>query len=432
MALPIVQPASTRWLTVVWVIALVLLPIQTVSMLPWLQGRVQPPDLAVLVLAVGAGLTWWRAGWPRLAPLDVAAAWPVAMGAVLLGTGHARTPLAVLEVVGASYLLLAYLVVRLIATPKRIDLFFDWYPASIACAAIVGLVGVTAAAFGTQTSFASPMAAVLPYLGPTARAQAMTPGPQMLASLLLVAIPIAMARAQLRGWTPGRRVTVLLLGLGLLATQSKTIVCVVVALAVMAAVAGRRRRLAIGVAVAAAVTFLAVTHVVVTPERNVPALEGSQVLAGAPWKSFVWGGEIWVVAPTTYVANKAASLGAIGERWPIGLGPVQQAAYTAARQSAGRYPTSIRYPPFMEPHSTYLGTAAELGLAGVAAGLLMVGAGFWTLRRWVRQRPGDWTAAAVCGIFAGVLLEATATDLMNGRHYWWLMAVVASARHQER
>jgi hypothetical protein len=48
------------------------------------------------------------------------------------------------------------------------------------------------------------------------------------------------------------------------------------------------------------------------------------------------------------------------------------------------------------------------------------------MRVWVRRQPSDWMAAAVCGIFAGVLLEASATDLMNCRHYWWLLAIVAA------
>lgn len=333
--------------------------------------------------------------------------------------------MATLEVVGAFYLLLLYAAVRLTATPERLDRFLDWYPASAGIAALLGLVGVAAAASGMHTALTTPMA-TLPYFGQAARAQALTPGPQMLANLLLAAIPLAIARAQTQGWTLGRRGLLCLLGLGLLATQSKTVLCVVVALAVMSVVAGRHRRLAAVVAVAASLTFLAVTHVVITRDFQVPGLQASQVLAGTPWMSFSWRGDTWVVSPTTYVANKAASLRAIRETWPLGLGPARQASYAAALQESGDFPASIHYARFMEPHSTYLGTAAELGMAGVVAGLLLIGAGVSTLRRWVGSHPADWTAAAVCGIFAGVLLEASATDLMNCRHYWWLLAIVAT------
>ena len=327
--------------------------------------------------------------------------------------------------VGAFYLLFLYAVVRLTATAHRVDRFLDWYPTSVAIAALLGLLGVAAAAFGTQTPLTTPMAA-LPYVGKAARAQALTPGPQMLANLLLAAIPLAIARAQTRGWSPGRRALMCLLVLGLLVTFSKTVLCVVVALAIMSAVLDRHRRFATLVAVAAATLFLAVTHVVVTKAVKVPALEASQVIAGTPWMSFSWAGDRWVVAPTTYVANKAASLHAIRNSWPIGLGPAQQASYAAALRGSGHYPASIRYARFMEPHSTYLGTVAELGVAGAVAGLLLIGAGISTMRVWVRRQPSDWMAAAVCGIFAGVLLEASATDLMNCRHYWWLLAIVAA------
>ena len=37
-----------------------------------------------------------------------------------------------------------------------------------------------------------------------------------------------------------------------------------------------------------------------------------------------------------------------------------------------------------------------------------------------------WTAASYAGAGAVFLIEAIATDLMNCRHYWWLIAVVAS------
>lgn len=417
--------ASTKRVTVAWAAAVFLLPIQAVSIFPWLGGRVQPPDLIIVILAISAAPSLWRSGWPGSVALDVAAAWPLAMAASLLLSGQWRSPSATLEVVGAFYLLLLYVVVRLTATPERIDRFLDWYPTSVAIAAFLGLVGVAAAAFGTETPLTTPMAA-LPYVGQAARAQALTPGPQMLANLLLAAIPLTIARAQTRGWTPGRRGLAWLLILGLLATHSKTVLSVIVALAIMSAVLRRHRRLAAVAAAAAAVTFLAVTHVVVTKDFNVPGLEASQVLAGTPWTSFSWGGDRWVVAPTTYVANKAASLQAISDSWPIGLGPAQQASYAAALRGSGDYPASIHYARFMEPHSTYLGTAAELGGAGVVAGLLLIAAGISTLRRWVRSHPSDWTVAAVCGIFAGVLLEASATDLMNCRHYWWLLAIVAA------
>ncbi|MEO6222223.1 MAG: hypothetical protein ABIP90_03165, partial [Vicinamibacterales bacterium] len=134
-------PAATQRLTAAWAAALFLLPVQAVTIIPWLGGRVQPPDLAILVVAAGALHTWWRLGWPPPAALDVAIVWPLAAAIALYLSGQARSPMAALEVVGALYLLVLYFVIRLTATHDRIDKFFDWYPASVGCAALLGLVG---------------------------------------------------------------------------------------------------------------------------------------------------------------------------------------------------------------------------------------------------------------------------------------------------
>jgi O-antigen ligase len=79
------------------------------------------------------------------------------------------------------------------------------------------------------------------------------------------------------------------------------------------------------------------------------------------------------------------------------------------------------------PHSTYLGTVAEFGAAGLAALVLLLLAGNLGIRRLRRSASVPrWEAAAYAGAGVAFLIEAIATDLLNCRHYWWFFAIIAA------
>ena len=337
---------------------------------------------------------------------------------------------------GAAYLVGLYVAVRVTATPQLLDRFGEWFAYSAAVAAALGIAGSLASEAGLPNRLATVALMPVPYLGHAARAQAFTAGPQMLASILLMAIPLFVAGRMRRGWRRHDRAMILLLVLGLGATVSKTAMCLAAALSVMWASAeqtrqgqpSRRSRARLWVAAATWLTVTVVfalgSHVLMLREATAPSMSMAQLVGGSPLASFRWRDETWVVMPTTYFFNKQASLQAIRRAWPAGVGPAGQSAFTSGLQREGRFPSTIW---FTTPHSTYLGTVAELGAAGLTALVLILAAGRMTITRLLAE-PGRlrWEAAAYAGAGAAFLIEAISTDLLNCRHYWFLLAVMAA------
>jgi hypothetical protein len=249
----------------------------------------------------------------------------------------------------------------------------------------------------------------------------------MLASILLMAIPMFISNRMAHEWRRRDRIVLVLLVLGLAATISKTGLCLAAALVVMwACTSSSRMKISAAVAVwtTVAIVFVVGSHVMVLREAAVPASSAAQLVGGRPLASFEWRGQPQVMMPTTYLANNQASLLAIERSWPKGVGPAGQPAFTSALQIEGRFPSSIW---LVTPHSTYLGTVAELGAAGLAALLTLIVAGAITSARLLARslRP-RWEAAAWAGAGAAFLIEAMSTDLLNCRHYWILLAVMAA------
>ncbi len=419
-----------------WAGYLLVLPLQRVWVLPWLGLKLQPPEVVFLGLATASAAMWirGRVRW-RFAFADAAAAaWLAANLLAFVWSSEPRSRDGLIETLGAAYLLSLYVAVRVTATPQLLDRFGEWFGYSAAAAAALGIAGSLASSAGLPNRLATVAPTPVPYLGHAARAQAFTTGPQMLASILLMAVPLFVAGRMKQGWRPRDRALVFLLVLGLGATVSKTGMCLAAALSVMWASAGQTRqgqpcsraRAWVAVATWLIVTFVFVlgSHVMVLREAAVPSMSTAQLVGGSPLASFRWRDEAWVVMPTTYLFNKQASLQAIGRSWPGGVGPAGQPAFTLGLQREGRFPTTIW---LITPHSTYLGTVAELGAAGLAALLLILVSGGMTIHRLLADSARlRWEAAAYAGAGAAFLIEAISTDLLNCRHYWFLLAVMAA------
>lgn len=430
---------------VLWAAYLLALPFQRVWVLPWLGIKLQPPEVVFVGLAAGSAWMWLqgRLQW-RFAIADAAAAaWLAANLIALAWSSEPQGRAGLIETLGAAYVVSLYVVVRATATPQLLDRFGEWFAYSAAVASVLGIAGSVASHAGLPNQLATVVALThVPYLGHAARAQAFTAGPQMLASILLVAIPLFVAARMKAGWRRRDQALVLVLVLGLGATVSKTGLCLVAALTVMWAFAAqtrpappprralRRWWLAASVWLVVAVVFALGSHVMVVRETAVPRMRVVELVGGNSFATFRWRSDSWVVMPTTYLFNKQASLQAIAHSWPAGVGPAGQPAFTSALRRAGRYPITIG---LVSPHSTYLGPVAELGAAGLAALLLILVAGSLAIKRMFEVAPHQrWEAAAFAGIGAAFLIEAISTDLLNCRHYWFLLAVMATASQRNQ
>lgn len=204
-----------------WAGYLLLLPFHRVWVLPWLGVKLQPPEIVFLGLAAAAAAMWLRGRvrW-RLTVADAAAAtWLAANLLAFVWSSEPRGRDALIETLSAAYLVSLYVAVRLTATPQLLDRFGEWFGHSAAAAAALGIAGSLASNAGLPNRLAT-VAVTLPYFGDAARAQAFTAGPQMLASILLTAVPLFVAGRMTRGWRRRDGALILLLVLGLGATVS--------------------------------------------------------------------------------------------------------------------------------------------------------------------------------------------------------------------
>ena len=421
-----------------WIGYLLVLPFHRVWVLPWLGFKLQPPEILLMGLVVTAAALWarGRVHW-RFAFADAAAiAWLAANLLALAWSSQPQGRDGLIETLGAASLVSLYVAVRLTATPQLLDRFGEWFGYSAAVAAALGIAGSLLSYAGVANRLATDAVFPIPYLGHAARAQAFTAGPQMLASILLLALPLFVSNRMARGWRRRDRAIVVLLILGLAATISKTGICLAASLSVMWALADPSRPthavrrshprvwLAAAVSLVAAFVFAAGSHVMMLRAAEIPNMIAAQLVAGSPLASFQWRNQTWVAMPTTYVFNKGASLQAIRQSWPVGVGPAGQEAFTSGLQREGRFPATIS---LITPHSTYLKPVAELGAAGFAALLLILVAGGIIIKRLlVSSAFPRWEAAAYAGAGAAFLIEAVSTDLLNCRHYWFLLAVMAA------
>lgn len=429
---PAPHPSTRRAdpvLLLLWALVLAI-PFQQVWTLPIVGERLQPPELVGL-LVIGAGA--WAVGRGRRpagpSPIDagVAAWWlgvTVAFVWFLLGHEEGRS-VSTLEWLGTTYLIVLYGALRVLLGPTRVERLPAAFAVSAGVAAAIGLAGMALSHAGVDTRLAFPAARAFPYLGTAARAQAFTPAPAMLASVIGIGVfSLLVWRAPGR-WRLGLGA---ILVAGLAATTSKGAVCLLVgALVTLAWRLPREARTGRGlVAVACAglaVFYVAATHVFVVDAASTRPRAVYYPLLGAEpiGVTTVFG---WRLAayPTNYFVNRQTNLAAIRETWPRGVGPGQHGAFARREMDAGRRDRGMRW---TDPHSTYLGVAAELGLAGVL-GFMGFAAGIALALRRVAEGRRRLVFAAVAGGLAAVALDATATDVMNFRHLWVALAAVAS------
>lgn len=416
-----------------WAALLVVLPFQRVWTLPWFESALQPPEVLGGVLIVLAIRRYVGGGRSAVGAIDVGVLGLAAAAVVaLVLTDRVSDALAVREVVGLVYLAALYLSIRVLATPDWLDDWPRWYLVGATLAAVLAITGVALAMGGWVTSLVVWQSTPVPGLPAAYRAVALTAGPQMLAGTLIVAVVLQVWRGLSNGWTRRDQLQLVLFTVAMTLTLSKTILCLVAGLAtfglMMHSPRSRRFRSVALAACGSVATgaFLFVTHALPVRERQVPLMATAMIAGGAPLWQYELGGERWAVLPTTYTYNKMASVDAIRSRWPMGVGPAGQPAFAAALQAEGRYPAWIRLAPLREPHSTYLGSAAELGVFGVCALIgLMAGVAVAVMRGLLDPSTRlRWVPLVVIGVI--LLLEATAADLLNTRHYWIWLAVVGT------
>lgn len=335
------------------------------------------------------------------------------------------------ELATTLYLALLFFAIRIVADEETIRAAAAAMVVGATVAAALGVIGFALSELDVPTPLAFSADSTYPYLGRAARARALTSTPNMLASILMLALLLLGAGAARVG-AGSRRLATAILGLGFVLTFSKTLVPLAAGGIVVRGLRRRSSRLArLGVAaswLAAAAVFSVFSHAVLLcggADRG--QLEQGMFITGRPLRSDVAAG--CNVYPTNYFFNKRASLIAIERSWPWGIGPGRHPAFVGQLQTEGAYPEALW---LAAPHSSYTGAAAELGLPGVLGLGAFLGGLALGIREALRQDATRPLAVAAAAALAALLIEAVATDVMHFRHYTWLAALVGSAAARSR
>lgn len=334
-----------------------------------------------------------------------------------------------LEWIGLLYLATVFLTVWWIGQSPD---FFDWITGAFsqmgAAAALTGLIlwiGSDWFPWGINIMY-------YPAIGVVRRATGFTPTPNMLFSILagslIVRVLVVHWQAGDRGkayWLTG------IMAAGAVATCSKQWLLLLVAGFFMASrVLERpfwRKTSQIG-AFWGLCFFLLFSHISVLKKDVPPAVLERlayefQLLVPAPIGAFgsydiYWNG---------YALWKKTAVLAGFESFPFGIGAGGHCTFVETLRGRGHYPAKF---PCNDPHCTYTGAFGELGGLGFVA-LLWLG---WQLAQMVRrvlrlarqnrQCYGMAFALATFLLYFG--LEALVVDVLNFRHLWVAIGVVAA------
>lgn len=336
--------------------------------LPWLslpeflpgEARLQAPELVFLIMLPFIAVSvwrnkdllskgrWWWAGGIALASL---------VSALVNGTGIG-------EGLARGYLFLLSLFMALLVQRRVISLsdLLRFWRYGVGFAVGVGYVYYGIALMG-GTKYGVSDYAVFPYFGAAMRLKGPTGHPSMLC--LLLALPWWMSY---RCWRTGRGggLWLLLFAPAILLTFAKEALFIVVGTLILDPLMKAYPRVRVVAFGGTVLLFMGLTHYLIvkdTPEQR-------RFIAESVFTSgrIVSGTDSYLLAETCYVATKRAAT-ALSEKQPVlGYGP---GGFNAALEElpASVYPEHL---PAYDPHSSWWGMWAEVGLIGVIALLLFV------------------------------------------------------------
>ncbi|MCP4395914.1 MAG: hypothetical protein GY801_01190 [bacterium] len=420
-----------------WKLYICAIPFQRLWELPYVGHQLQLPEIIFLpfsfVALRNAARLFSKEFW-RL--LDIAVLlWPLVKVIPCIHNGINRTN--ILDIAGAIYLVILYFFIRLIIDRRLLRQIQRLTILSALIAGILGGIGWSLSMFfDIHTRLSWPATIPYPYLGYIARAQAFTASPNMLASILMIGIIFQYSLLLNNKSGRGKALGVLgFLLLCFLLTFSKTIMCLIAGLVIASYAYYTKKKpqtrslkiriLVYGAVLVCVLIYILGSHIVIA--RNDP-----EALAGFYEKSYISLEPLWnfrlygvnyAVYATNYLHNKFSSLHAIVSSRGWGVGPGGYNAFIGELQALGKHPASF---PQWDPHSTYFGILAELGILGLAELMVMWGlAAHIILKQLGRRSDLDPLVFGLAGIFMAIAVEAIATDVMNFRQYWWLLAVTS-------
>jgi len=396
------------------------LPFVRITLLPYVDAKLQPTELIFLFLAplalwlYGREL-WFADRWLRAGLITYLVA--NVISAIYSGSLSAN-----LEALGRIYLaLMALIVARWVSDNpahrgRKLMDFFLYGTVALTAITYVGY-------FLAVTNGSNDMVQVYgnyPYLGTVVRAKGFTAGAGMLIIVLLLPILYAW-----RGWREGTlkpwwfifllplsfltfAKEVLLLGLGLLLVEP-----------LVRKYFPRGRSFRFLLTTLVALVFWLATHYILQERQpfEQSSLAGTSYTAGV----VVWEGEEYQIIETSYTSLKKAGAHIAISHPAFGVGPGQFGRALPMLKATGRYPEHL---PEYDPHSTWLGALSETGIPGFTGLLLFVFALWQVLSPLASDVSTDDVRLCLLVFLLLVLIMSVSKDVMNFRFVWWAIGIL--------
>lgn len=399
-----------------------------------LRGLVQVPEIifGIYFIAFAVKKKWWGGSFGNRNLLD----WGLAVYLLTMALACiCKLQWACwVELIKIAYLFLLYQVLKVVLSEKEdISPFIDFFIYGALVAGSIGILGWLLSQFQIPNRFAFPTSVYYPYLGYVGRAIGPAQTPTMLSSILATALFLQFSRLRKNnGWIQHFIFLTILMALAL--TFSKIIALFLAMLMVLLStgVAGFSKKVLKILAPLMIIFFLLGTHWVLLPKgKAVDHFDNTQGLY-MPYPARAKIGHLELFE-TSYFLYKRAALVAGIQNLPCGAGPGNFRKFLVKNDwGDGPYAQFYKNNPG-EPHSTYFGAFAEMGAIGVIAVLILFlivfNNGYRLIRSSVQQGSATFYRALGVGLLFFCFLAIT-TDITNFRHFWFLLALVASLENK--
>lgn len=394
--------------------------------LPFFGDRIQPAELALALLVlygsflIGSGrVPFWFS--PLDAPVLLWLAANLIANAFAGFNGHL-----LLETTKVAAVVLVYFSFRLLLTDDFLARLADILLLSAFIASLLAIAGSLLSLFGSQTVLTAQML-TYPYIGGIGRAMAFTSTPNMLGSILMTALLLkAACRQRAKKAAAWEFLATAVCLLAFIAAVSKTILCFFIGLLTLLLLRPGRKApgfqfFAGSAMVLLALAYLIGSHLVFTAALTPRVRENME--QGHITRTYHDLGPLLAVE-TSYVTIKRSCWHVLKETFPLGVGTRNFKTLVPALKEKGIY---NRETENFDPHCTPLGTLVEVGLLGGIALLLLYGLALRALLalRKSAASPFQCITAGMIALFMALSLEGWVTDIMNFRHYWLLLGVLA-------
>ena len=332
----------------------------------------------------------------------------------------------VTEIIKKVYLFFLYMILKWTIKPEIIERMIKVIILSSLIAALTGIIGYGLGHLGIDTTLS--IIRPFPYsIENVTQAKGFTPTPNMLASIIMIGIFFQIHKIynNRKLYTSNILLFVTLM-IGFLVTFSKTIVCLLIGITLIWYFHNKPKlslTLQTVTKIAVAGLFIAYifgTHfIIVEKDQDFELLKGDYIAGPVLIETANYS-----IYPSQYWSLNEISFEAINQSFPWGLGPGKFNDYAHELKKNDAYPTHVPYP---DPHSTYLGTLAEIGLLGL---ITFFGIIFFVIkfsRKILSNHAADQNIfSSLPIVFIVIGIEAISTDVMNFRHYWILLILLVS------